>query len=91
MKITSEMVSDFNQTLSNLNCCFKIELRKSVVGDNTICDIVLANNKYIDSFIINPSKEFFKDLEGYFSHYYDIELAYDNTRTTFWSKSGWDK
>ena len=53
-------------------------------------EITLPSLKYIDSFIINPTNEFYDWLELWFK-IKGIELSYNNTRSIIWSKSGWDK
>ena len=42
----------------------------------------------VDSFIINPTKDFFNWLELWFKTK-GIELNYNNDRSIMWSKNGW--
>lgn len=87
MKITEGMVDEFNETLDNMSCSFRI---KYVDKDYPICEIVPANMLFIDSFIINPTEEFYDALENFFNKK-GIELTYNNTGTIFWSKTGWTR
>ncbi len=87
MMITEEMVTDFNQTLENLNCSFRLKFQNGVCG-NSDCEIVPSNNMFIQSSIINLTDEFYKVLEGFFNKR-GIELSYNNTGSIFWSKDGW--
>lgn len=66
MKITQEMVNEFNQTLENLNCSFRLKFGKTYCSANTNCKIVLANNMFIHSSIINLTDEFYEILETFF-------------------------
>lgn len=88
MKITEEMVTEFNQSLETMNCSFRLKLRKGIYENNN-CDIVIANDMFIHSCILNMTDKFYETLEKFFSKY-EIELMYNNTGTTFWSKDGFD-
>ena len=89
MKITTKMVHEFNSILCSDGAVFRIWLKDGTYG-NPSAEIVPANNKYIDSYIINPTKEFYSLLEDFFEEK-GIELTYNNTRTTFWSVNGWEE
>ena len=89
MKITKKMVEEFNQTLENLNCSFRLEFDNKTIGfGNPTCQIVPSNNIFIESSIINVTKEFYKVLEEFFTKR-GIELSYNNDGSIFWSKDGW--
>ena len=88
MKITLKMVHEFNSILSSDGAVFRIELQNGTLN-NPIATIVTANDKYIESYIINPSREFYSLLDDFFKEK-GIELTYNNTKSTFWSKSGWE-
>ena len=85
MKITEEMVTDFNQTLENLNCSFRLKFLGGIYVNE--CQIVPSSDMFIQSSIINLTNEFYKILEEFFSKR-GIELSYNNTGSTFWSKNG---
>jgi len=89
MKITKEMVDEFNQSLKIMNCSFRLALRAGINGNNN-CDIVIANDMFIHSCILNMTDKFYETLESFFAKY-GIELSYNNTGSTFWSKNGFDK
>lgn len=89
MKITEEMVKEFNQSLQVMNCSFRLVLRSGISGNNN-CDIVIANDMFIQSCILNLTDKFYETLENFFTKY-GIELTYNNTGSTFWSKNGFDK
>lgn len=86
MKITEEMVKEFNQALKTMNYSFRLALRNGINGNNN-CDIIIANDMFIQSCILNMTDDFYEILESFFSKY-GIELSYNNTGTTFWSKNG---
>lgn len=90
MKITENMVNEFNQSLNDMGCIFRLKAQPTTFGDNTSCDIVPASVKFIKSSIINPTDEFFEVLENYFAKQGIEKLTYNNTGTTFWSRSGFD-
>lgn len=87
MKITESMVEEFNRTLKNLNCSFKIHINAR--EKNPSCEIIPSNDLFIKSSIINVNESFYKVLESYFSDR-GIELRYNNTGSIFWSKDGWN-
>lgn len=89
MKITEEMVKEFNQSLKTMNCSFRLALRGGINGNNN-CDIIIANDMFIQSCILNLTDKFYETLENFFAKY-EIELSYNNTGSTFWSKNGFDK
>lgn len=89
MNITEEMVKEFNQSLKTMNCSFRLALRNGINGNNN-CDIVIANDMFIQSCILNLTDKFYETLENFFAKY-GIELSYNNTGSTFWSKNGFDK
>ncbi len=88
MKITSNMVDEFNKTLENLQCGFKLSLDESY--KNPTCYIVPLSDRFIDSFILNLTKDFFEILDEYFNKK-GIVLRYNNTRSCFWSTSGFEE
>ena len=89
MKITEEMVKEFNQSLQVMNCSFRLTLRSGINGNNNY-DIVIANDMFIQSCILNLTDKFYETLENFFAKY-GIELSYNNTGLTFWSKNGFDE
>lgn len=89
MKITNEMVNEFNSMLKTLNCVFKLELNEKISPNNPTYEIKLVNPRFVDSFIINPTKDFFKILNEFFEEK-GIELSYNNTGSIFWSRHGFE-
>lgn len=89
MQITEDMVTIFNSMLENLNCSFRLCFEDEMSG-NAAYHIVPANDMFIHSSIINLTDEFYKVLEDFF-YKRGIELTYNNTKSTFWSKNGWEK
>lgn len=87
MKITETMVNEFNQTLKNLNCSFKLHINTH--ERNPSCEIIPSNDLFIDSSIINLTKDFYRVLDSFFEGR-GIELKYNNTGNIFWSNNGWD-
>ena len=87
MKITNDMVNEFNKTLETLQCGFKLSL--DVSCNNPTCYITPLSDRFIDSFILNLSKDFFEILENFFIKK-GITLHYNNTRSCFWSVNGWE-
>lgn len=66
-----------------------MEARGSVIrfkGNRTI-DIVLKEDSMVDSFVLNPTKEFYNDLEKNLKEVFGIEgIRYNNTWSCFWHK-----
>jgi len=87
MRITEEMVFRFNNMLLlTEGCSFKLQLNYGV-GSNMQCEIVPRSGKFLDSWVLNASKEFYFTLEKFFKSE-GIELSYNNDGSIFWSKSG---
>lgn len=82
-EITKEMVTKLNEYLKEVNCIFRLERRTDGIGTAFVY-IVLANNKYVSSYIINPTEEFYDLLNDYFLPM-GIKLNWNNTRTVFWA------
>lgn len=64
LRITEEIATDFNQTLENLNCSFRLKFESGVCG-NSECEIVPANDMFIQGLIINLTEEFYKIIEEF--------------------------
>lgn len=89
MKITDAMVYELNECLEHKGCPFRYKYNDSIVDGNPCMQITLPRMFYVDSFIINPTKEFFEWLEGWFMQY-GIELSCNNDGSIIWSKNGWN-
>ena len=84
--ITKEMLTELNILLAKEGCSFRYVVCK-YYHDGSINTIEreIANNKWIDSAIINTTDEFYTWLNTFFSSY-GIELSYNNTRSICWAK-----
>ena len=84
--ITLEMVEEFNKKMENQESIIRLSFEENPyrTGINN-CEISLSILKYINSFIVNPNKEFYDELEIFFRKK-DMELCYNNTRTIFWGR-----
>lgn len=87
MKISKDNVTVLNMELEKKGCCFRIGFDDDLA--NPKCQIVPSSEVFINSTIINPNKAFYRFLDEFFAER-DIELAYNNDSTIFWSKSGRD-
>ena len=83
MRITENMVNEFNRLMNNDGSSIRLEFSQGFVTPHA--EICLNNMKYIDSFILNTDKTFKKVLENFFKQH-GILLDYNNTRSTFWSR-----
>ncbi len=81
MKITEGMVLEFNKELREENCCFELDFSDTVQPS---CEIVILNNRYVESYIINPTKEFRRKIEKFFFEK-GIKLSSNNAGSIFWS------
>lgn len=88
MKITAEMVMELNNELANKGCPFRYEYDEAGYAGNSRMEITLPSMSCVDSFIINPTREFFDWLELWFK-VKGIELSSNNTGSILWSKNGW--
>lgn len=90
MKITKEMVYQLNNVLTSKDYPFRYKYDESLISGNPHIQITLASTLGVDSFIINPTKDFFEWLQSWFMQY-GIELSCNNDGSILWSKSGWEK
>ncbi len=84
MNITSSMVNEFNNKLSSVGCSFKLYIDERT--DLSQCEIVPSNTMYIESSIINLTREFYSYLEEFFL-IKGIQLNYNASKSVFWSKN----
>lgn len=89
MRITKEMVIEFNQKLEDLGCSFKLSHEKIGQTENYECKIVPASDLYIKDANIGLTKEFYEMMEKFFKSKGVNELSYNNTWSAFFSKDGW--
>lgn len=89
MKITKEMVMELNNELAIKGCPFRYSFNEVGHSGNPYIEIALPSMNCVDSFIINPTKEFFDWLELWFK-LKGIELNCNNTGSILWSKNGWE-
>lgn len=83
-EITKEMIDEFNHALQTMNCSFRLQLETGVNSNQ--CNIIIANDMFIKSCVINLTDRFYETLEGFFAKY-GIKLNYNNTKSTFWNIS----
>ena len=91
MKISKEMVYQLNNELRFRGYPFRYEYNESLISGNPHIQITLTSTFGVDSFIINPTKEFFEWLQNWFIERYGIELSCNNDRSILWSKTGWEE
>ena len=87
-EITQEMVNEFNHALQTMHCSFRLQLETGISSSQ--CNIVIANNLFVNNCVINLTDQFYTTLETFFAKY-DIQLHYNNTRSTFWSTGNTNK
>lgn len=80
MKITQDMIVVFNLNMENDESILRIEEWN---GMENSFQIVACSNVYLDSFILNPNKDFYDTLELFFKER-GITLTYNNTKNIFW-------
>lgn len=82
-EITKEMVDGFNEVLKNENSVLYLYKRE----DGYSVDIKLLPDKYLNMEyqVINPNKNFYKELEDYFLARYEMKITYNNTGSCFWA------
>ena len=84
-EITKEMTEELNLLLLKMGCCFNFKYISQ--GPLSACiEIQLINKKFLNSWILNPSDDFYNFITTFFNNY-DIEIKYNNTGTIFWSST----
>lgn len=89
MKITEDMVIELNNELKDMGCSFRYNYNEQGFSGNSQINITLPSMNYVDSFIINPSREFFNWLKLWFK-LKGIEIACNNDGSIIWSLTGYD-
>lgn len=64
MRITEEMTDELNALLVSMGCSFKFAFREEML--NNKIDVVPMNSQFIDSCIINLTKECYGFIEHFF-------------------------
>lgn len=85
MEITKEMVEEFNEWLRISRCIFRLKFTHIKPFDTPACEVVVANNTFIHSSIINLTDEFYDIMEEFFKDKGVSLINYNNTRTIFWN------
>ena len=85
MKITKEMVMNLNIELAIKGCPFRYKFVDDMIISSM--EIILPSMNCVDSFIVNPTKEFFDFLELWFKEKYKMELNCNNTGSVMWSNN----
>lgn len=80
-KITKSLAHEFNVLMANNGSIIRLEyIQQPFYAMFKVCP---CNMLYIDSYILNPTEEFYEILENFFKNK-DIKLSYNNTHTIFW-------
>lgn len=79
-KVSNEMIEEFNSILETKGSVIRL------IKDRDAIDVKLIKDDYLimENQIINPTKEFYKDLEEFFSNK-GLIISYNNTGSCFWS------
>jgi hypothetical protein len=77
-----KFIITLNRMLNQLGC--NVIFTKDSISDkmtNTYCyDIKLANSKFMNSYILNMSDDFYRIIETAFTKF-DLKFSYNNTRS----------
>lgn len=85
-----KVINTLNEMLNQLRC--NVLFTKDSISDrttNAYCyDIKLANSKFMDSYILNMTDDFYRIIENAFTKF-DLKFSYNNTRScVFLNKKG---
>ena len=77
-----KMIEDFNHFLEEKSSVIRL------YPSYTSVDIKIVQGEYLNmkDQIIIPTKEFYDELENFFTHKHGVELSFNNTRSSFWTK-----
>lgn len=79
--MNEQQLKELNRFCHDLGCPFEYELRGC--GSGYVAQLTLPNKRYVDSFIINPSSEFFELLESWLANR-NLHVGYNNTKSILW-------
>lgn len=88
MKITRDMVTVLNKELSDMGCSFEFYYDEYGMTGNPYIKIKPISTKFIDSYTLNLTKDFYDYLADFFLER-GIELSGNNDGSIMWSKNGW--
>jgi hypothetical protein len=78
--ITQDMVDGFNEIMEEMGGVVRLKFHTNDV------EIVLPEDGFIDSYILNLNNKFYEILEEFFKERCGIsELIYNNTKSVFWA------
>lgn len=89
MRITQEMINDLNKILNNKGSNIKLK-PNDISSGNPTYKVSLSEDKFLHSYVLNPSKDFFEFVNDYFMDK-GIKVVYNNNGNTFWSHDGWNE
>ena len=84
-KFTKGIISHLNRTLKDLGVGFYYELSDIDTYAPRAQIKVIDPCEFVDNSIVNCTDTYYKWLEDWFRHNYDIEISYNNTRNIIWS------
>lgn len=85
MKITKEMVNELNSKLEENGSVVIFEFKDDGPHSlNPMIKLRLKNMTFVESFVLNMTKEFYNYVGNFFAKY-NIELDYNNTYSVAWS------
>ena len=89
-RFTPELIEEFNHILLEQDCSFKLAFVPLPEGDsNPSITIVPTNMKYINSYILHLTEEFYSYMEVFFKKRGISSISYNNDGSIFWSSKGW--
>lgn len=91
-----EMIEELNKILKKEGCLIRLKSEYTTVDNdeefrNIKCEIVLENDKFLNSYILNPSDSFYKIVKEFFKAKGIESITFNNTRTIFWATNGYSK
>lgn len=82
MLITEEMIDGFNDVMVDLKSPVRLKMSETIRSVH----IILNNDDFIESYIINLNKKFYSLLEDFFKNNCGLtKIEYNNTGSVFWS------
>lgn len=84
MQITREIVMELNNELAVKGCPFRYKFIDDGLVNSSI-EITLPSMRCVESFIINPKREFFDWLKLWFKTIHGIEINCNNDGSILWS------
>ena len=85
MKISVKIIDALNSMLSEKGVGFRYEFMPNPIAPAARIVVLDSDNQWVESSIVNCTKEYYTFLDQWFKDNFDITIDYNNTKNIIWS------